>query len=152
MHKFEVVFSYCLETYAERLDGSDKNIKTFPCPTCRSEIMLKSNQDVACLASNHFIKSMLEIIALQEKAKASPKCSHCKDPAINHCGSCEMFMCEKCSDSHNIWPGNKNHNVLSVEELSKPDVQMKMKRNFIARNTPTKYWNVTVRHAKNFAA
>ena len=128
MHKFEVVFSYCLETYVERLRGSDKNIKTFPCPTCRSEITLKSNQDVAGLASNHFIKSMLEIIALQEKAKASPKCSHCKDPAINHCGSCEMFMCEKCSDWHNIWPGNKNHNVLSVEELSKPDVQMKMKR------------------------
>ena len=126
MLKFEVVFF--LEKYAERLDGSDKEIKTFPCPTCRSEIRLKSNQDVAGLASNHFIKSMLEIIALQEKAKASPKCSHCKDPAINHCGSCEMFMCEKCSDWHNIWPGNKSHNVLSVEKLSKPDVQMKMKR------------------------
>ena len=71
---------------------------------------------------------MLEIMAIQEKAKASPACSHCQDPAINHCASCEMFMCEKCSESHDIWPDHKNHNVLSVEELSKPESQFKMKR------------------------
>ena len=86
------------------------------------------SQDVADLPSNHFIKNMLEIMAIQEKAKASPACSHCQDPAINHCASCEMFMCKKCSESHDIWPGNKNHNVLSVEELSKPESQLKMKR------------------------
>ena len=84
--------------------------------------------DVADLPSNHFIKNMLEIMAIQEKAKASPACSHCQDPAINHCASCEMFMCKKCSGCHDIWPGNKNHNVLSVEELSKPESQLKMKR------------------------
>ena len=71
---------------------------------------------------------MLEIIAIQEKAKTSPACSHCQDPAINHCASCEMLMCKKCSESHDIWPDHKNHNVLSVEELSKPGSQFKMKR------------------------
>ena len=86
------------------------------------------SQDVANLPSNHFIKNMLEIMAIQEKAKAFPACSHCQDPAINHCASCEMFMCKKCSDSHDIWPGNKNHNVFSVEELSTPESQLKMKR------------------------
>ena len=67
-------------------------------------------------------------MAIQEKAKASPACSHCQDPAINHCASCEMFMCEKCSELLDIWPDHKNHNVLSVEELSKPESQFKMKR------------------------
>ena len=120
-----------LGKYVGRLHGSDKNIETFPCPTCHSECKLMLSQDVADLPSNHFIKNMLEIMAIQEKAKASPACSHCQDPAINHCASCEMFMCKKCSESHDIWPGNKNHNVLSVEELVKnPEGQVKMRSKF----------------------
>ena len=128
MIKFEVVFSHCLEKYVERLRGSDKNIETFPCPTCRSEFTLKSNQDVDDLMSNHFISNMLEFKMIQEKAKASPECARCEDPAVTHCTSCEMFMCKKCSASHDSWPANKNHSMFSVEELSKPESQMKMKR------------------------
>ena len=128
MIKFEVVFSHCLEKYVERLRGSDKNIETFPCPTCRSEFTLKSNQDVDDLMSNHFINNMLEIKMFQEKAKVSPGCARCEDPAVTHCASCEMFMCKKCSASHDSWPANKNHSMFSVEELGKPESQMKMKR------------------------
>ena len=118
----------CLEKYFDRLRGSDKNIEIFPCPTCRSEFTLNPSQDVADLPSNHFIKNMLEIMAIQEKAKASPVCSRCQDPAFSHCSSREMFMCKKCSEWHDTWPANKNHNVLSVKELSHPESQMKMKR------------------------
>ena len=117
-----------LGKYVERLRGADKNIETFPCPTCRSEFTLKSNQDVAELPSNQFIKNMLEIIAIQQKAKASATCLRCQDPAINHCASCEMFMCKKCSEWHDTWPANKNHNVLSVQELGNPENQGKMRR------------------------
>ena len=121
------VLCYCLGNYVERLRGADKNIETFPCPTCRSEFTLKSNQDVSELPSNYFIKNMLEIMAIQQKAKASASCSRCQDPAINHCASCEMFMCKKCSEWHDTWPGIKNHSVLSVQELSNPESQLKMK-------------------------
>ena len=119
----------CLGKYVERLRGADKKIETFPCPTCRSEFTLKSNQDVAELPSNHFIKNMLEIMAIQQKAKTSTTCSqsHCQDPAINHCASCEMFMCKKCSDWHDNWPPHKNHNTLSVQELSNPESQVKLR-------------------------
>ena len=117
----------CLGKYVERLRGADKNIETFPCPTCRSEFTLKSNQDVTELPSNQFIKNMLEIIAIQQKAKASAACSRCQDPAINHCAQCEVFMCKKCSELHDFWRGNKSHNVLSVQELSDPESQVKMR-------------------------
>ena len=117
----------CLGKYVERLRCSDNTIETFPCPTCRSEFTLKSNQHVADLASNHFIKNMLEIFAIQEKAKASATCSHCQDSAINHCGSCEMFMCTKCSEWHDSWSSMKNHSVLSIDRLSNPESQAKMK-------------------------
>ena len=83
----------CLGKYVERLRGTEKKTETFPCPTCRSEFTLKSNQDVAELPSNHFIKNMLEIMAIQQKAKISTACSRCQDPAINHCASCEIFLC-----------------------------------------------------------
>ena len=116
---------YCLGKYVERLRGSDNNIETFPCPTCRSELTLKSNQDVSDLPTNYFIKNMLEITTTQQKANASPACFRCQNPAINHCSTCEQFMCKKCSDSHNSWI--KNHDVLSVDELSNPESQPKMK-------------------------
>jgi hypothetical protein len=70
---------------------------------------------------------MLEIMAIQRKAKTSTACSRCQDPAINHCTSCEMFMCKKCSESHDTWPGNKNHNVLSVQEVSNPEREVEMR-------------------------
>ena len=98
---------HCLGKYVERLRGAEKKIEIFPCPTCRSEFTLKSNQDVAELPSSYFIKNMLEIMAIQQKAKTSTACSRCQDPAINHCASCEMFMCKKCSDLHDSWPANK---------------------------------------------
>ena len=119
----------CLGKYVERLRGGDKTVETFPCPTCRSEFMLKSNQDVADLTNILFIKNMLEIMAIQEKAKVSAVCSHCKDPAITFCTTCEMLVCKKClTECHNFWPANKNHNVLSVEEMSNHESQEKMRK------------------------
>ena len=115
----------CLGKYVERLRGAEKKTETFPCPTCRSEFTLKSNQNVAELPSSYFIKNMLEIMAIQQIAKTSTACSHCQDPAINHCASCEKFMCKKCSESHNVWL--KNHNVICVQELGNPESQVKMR-------------------------
>ena len=70
-------------------------------------------------------------MAIQEKAKASPVCSRCQDPAFSHCCSCEMFMCKKCSEWHDTWPANKKHDVLSVEELVKDtEGQVRMRSKF----------------------
>ncbi|CAB4045160.1 E3 ubiquitin- ligase TRIM71-like, partial [Paramuricea clavata] len=112
--------------YVQGLRGADKKIDAFPCPTCRSEFTLKSNQDVAELPSSYFIKNMLEIMAIQQKAKTSTACSRCQNPAINHCPSCEIFMCNKCSGSHDGW--FKNHNSLSLQELGNLENQVKMRR------------------------
>ena len=71
---------------------------------------------------------MLEIMAIQEKAKVSPTCSRCNDPAISHCSTCEMFLCKKCSESHESWPANNNHNVLFIEEIQNPESQSKIRK------------------------
>ena len=67
-------------------------------------------------------------MAIQRKAKACAPCSRCLDPAINHCTTCEMFMCKECSQWHNTWPAIEHHHVLSVRELSNPEVQVKLKK------------------------
>ena len=131
---FSKTFTLCLNIsvfwflgkYVERLRGGDKTIETFPCPTCRSEFTLKSNQNVADLTSSYFIKNMLEIITIQEKAKTTIPCARCQEPAINHCTTCEVFTCKKCSESHDFW--HKNHNVLSLQEFSNPKSQIKIRR------------------------
>jgi hypothetical protein len=69
---------------------------------------------------------MLEIMAIQRQAKAA-RCSSCQETAVSRCMTCEMFMCEKCSNSHAMWPVMKDHDVLSVEELSNPQSQVKMR-------------------------
>ena len=116
----------CLGKYVDRLRGPDKKVETFPCPTCRSEFALNPDQDVANLPSSYFIKNMLEIMAIQRQAKVA-RCSSCQEAAANRCMTCEMFMCEKCSNYHAMWPIMKDHDVLSVEELSNPECQIKMK-------------------------
>ena len=88
-----------------------------PGPTCRSEFTLKSDQNVAHLASNYFIKNMLEIMAIRRQAKGA-RCLCCRETAVSRCMTCEMYMCEKCSNSHAMWPIMKDHDVISVKELS----------------------------------
>ena len=112
--------------YVEGLRGGKKTVEIFPCPNCRSQFTLKSNQDVAELPSIFFIRNLLEIMAAQKKAKTTTACSRCQNPAINHCASCEVFMCKKCSGPHDGW--FTNHQVLPVEELGNLESQAKMKR------------------------
>ncbi|XP_028413827.1 E3 ubiquitin-protein ligase TRIM33-like [Dendronephthya gigantea] len=117
----------CLGKYVKRLRGGDKNIEIFPCPTCHSEFTLKPDQDVAEVQTNQFLKNILEIMEIQQKAKASTACSRCHNPAINLCVSCEIRMCKKCSEAHDNWFTKKNHEVLSIQELSMPEGQAKVK-------------------------
>ena len=118
----------CLGKYVEGLRSSDKDVETFPCPTCRSEFTLKANQDVAGMASNYFINNMLEIVAIQREAKLAQSCSCCgKATATKRCVTCKMYMCDQCSSFHAMWPVMKDHDVLSVQDLGDPESQVKMK-------------------------
>ena len=75
---------------------------------------------------NHFICNMVEVLSIQHQNKCIP-CSHCEQPSVGRCVTCELFMCEKCLKFHNDYPGFKDHVVLTMEELSKPENQSKIK-------------------------
>ena len=54
-------------------------------------------------------------------------------------------MCKKCSASHDV--RTKNHDVLSVDELSKSQMKTNLSTMSMAKRP-----NVIVKHAENFAA
>ncbi|XP_028413796.1 E3 ubiquitin-protein ligase TRIM56-like [Dendronephthya gigantea] len=115
----------CLGQYVESFRGDDKNVETFPCSKCRKKFTLKANQDVDEMPSICFVQNMLEINAIEQKAKSSATCSRCQEVATNHCATCKEFFCKRCSTSHDSWM--RNHDLLSVEELGTPESHVKMK-------------------------
>lgn len=124
----------CLEKIVqiERKKAKSK-IEDFNCPTCRSVYNLKCDQQVADLSCSHFIRNMLDAVQLQRQAKQA-NCSKChKQPASCRCLTCELFLCDGCLTEHNSvresWPGFKKIpcSVLSIEEMTKPENQSKIK-------------------------
>ena len=73
-------------------------------------------------------------MAIQEKAKTTIPCSRCQEPAMNYCTTCEVFMCKKCSESHDFWPKNKNDNVLSLTDLRNSESQLTLRRKLYCIN------------------
>ena len=124
----------CLEKIVRiKRKKSKSKIEDFSCPTCRAVYTLKSGKEVADLPCSHFIRNMLEAVQLQHQAKHA-NCSKCdKKPASCRCLTCELFLCDGCLTEHNSvrenWPGFKKMScsVLSIEELTKPENQSKIK-------------------------
>ena len=111
----------CLENFVAGKSDDELN-----CPVCRSKFVLNKEEGVAGMTKNHFICNMVEVLSIQQQDKSIP-CSHCQQLSAGRCVTCELFMCEKCLKFHNDYPGFKGHIVLTMEELSKPENQSKIK-------------------------
>ena len=118
----------CLEKFVkkQREKAVGKEIKDFNCPTCRSVFTLEPKEEVEGMSGSHFIRNMLDVMAIQRQAKVA-KCSHCENSATCRCVTCDMFMCEKCFEAHESWPGFKKHKILTINELTQPENQGKMR-------------------------
>ena len=79
---------------------------------------------------------MLEVLSIQQN-NCIP-CSHCQQPSVGRCVTCELFMCKKCLKFHNDYPGFKDHVALTMEELSKPENQSKIKGKSYCKKHPSK--------------
>ena len=89
------------------------------------------------MTKNHFICNMVEVLSIQQQHKSIP-CSHCQQASAGRCVTCELFMCEKCLKFHNDYPGFQGHIVLTMEELSKPENQSKIKGKSYCKKHPKK--------------
>ena len=120
----------CLARYVEiQRDGARRQRRPehlFKCPTCRTEFQLGQHESVERLPSNHFINNLLDIFKIQQEAQKLP-CESCNGrlPAECRCVQCESYLCKNCLKTH--WPAFKRHDVLTFEELAKPENQAKAK-------------------------
>ena len=80
------------------------------------------------LPSNHFINNLLDILKIQQEAQKLP-CESCNGqlPAECRCVQCESYLCKNCLKKHNNWPAFKRHDVLTLQELAKPENEAKAK-------------------------
>ena len=106
----------------------DRPIREIPCPNCRTTFVLDPDKQVADMPRNHFICNMVQAMAVLDRGIGVP-CSHncIQSYSIGRCVTCEKFLYRECLTIHNSYPGHNGHSVLTMEELSKPENQKKIK-------------------------
>ncbi|XP_028392209.1 E3 ubiquitin-protein ligase TRIM56-like [Dendronephthya gigantea] len=101
----------------------------YDCPKCRTQFELKSDS-MEGIPPNFFINNLLKILpAIQQQTQkqAALVCGPCKaqESVTSRCIECEQYLCETCLTTHNKWPDFRNHVVMTLEDLEKPENQSK---------------------------
>ena len=114
----------CLEKFVkkQREDAlqDNKEIEEFTCPSCRSVFILKTNEEIAGMSSSHFIRNMLDMVTIHGQGNVI-KCFSCDaKPVAWRCITCEIIMCETCSENHENSPANEKHQLVSTSETTTP--------------------------------
>ena len=71
----------CLENFVQRCRKRNENpqLNIFECPVCRSQFTVNPQKGVQGIRTNHFVRNMLDIVAVERRVKGIP-CHHCMQP------------------------------------------------------------------------
>ncbi|XP_028392261.1 E3 ubiquitin-protein ligase TRIM33-like isoform X2 [Dendronephthya gigantea] len=120
----------CLARYieVEREKAKKKDQHSFDCPMCRTKFELKEGDSVERIPPNYFINALLDILPVIQQQTQKLHCESCKvaEASVTHrCIECERYLCKNCLTAHNNWPDFKQHDVMTLAELAKPENQGK---------------------------
>ncbi|XP_028392051.1 E3 ubiquitin-protein ligase TRIM33-like [Dendronephthya gigantea] len=122
----------CLATYFEdELKVKEREYNNaFECPKCKTQLNLKQGDGVEGILPNEFISNLLDILPVIKQQKEKLQCGSCKAQVSVECRcfECERYLCENCLTTHSKWPDFKQHVVMSLEDLAKPENQSKAKK------------------------
>ena len=110
---------FCKSPCLERLVVQDREGTSLHCPTCRHLVRLPDN-GVAGLQTDFHIDHLFEIRESLNKAKESQKtsCEKCKKfPATGFCRDCRKFVCDKCTEIHQMWEDFAGHKIVGMNEV-----------------------------------
>ena len=68
-----------------------------------------------------YIEGMKIVKKVTENAPipcGNKKCRRTGSPSVVFCGECDIFMCERCYDAHEMMSAYDNHTVKTLEEIS----------------------------------
>ena len=116
----------CLQKYIAQ--ATDANEMT--CPICRKVTALPDG-DLGTLPPNFFMDNLKDFIAketdgdidegkvISSSEKEVVRCSldDCQGEAVMFCMNCEEYLCQKCSDEHELARFTKKHKTIKVEEV-----------------------------------
>ena len=126
--------SFCKKCLGEYVGSQRKKAKKgdellFDCPLCRTQFQLKQEESVDQIRPCFFINNLLEMLNITNRASelACESCKSGKVPVVNRCTECENYLCKKCLTAHNNWPPFREHELLALEELAKPNNMSKAK-------------------------
>jgi hypothetical protein len=129
----------CLARYAAEIQRGKARKERRPqpvqCPTCRTQFQLRQSESVEGLPSNYVINNILDILKIQQQAQKLP-CESCHAQLLVACRciECERYLCANCLTTYKNLPDFKDHVVLTLEELAKPENQEKAKTHHAAKN------------------
>ena len=110
---------FCKSPCLERLEVQDREGKSLHCPTCRHLVRLPDH-GVAGLQTDFHIDHLFEIRESLIKAKESQKtsCEKCKKfQATGFCRDCRKFVCDKCTEVHQMWEDFAGHKIVGMNEV-----------------------------------
>ena len=129
--------SICLDTYThpkllpcfhafcqkclEGLVAQVRDGHTLCCPNCR-QIALLPPTGVSGLQTAFHIIHLFEIHAALTKVKEpqNMQCEKCKkSTATSYCRDCGNFVCDKCTELHQIWEEFADHQIASLSDIQR---------------------------------
>ena len=122
----------CLARYIEVQREKTQRLRTvqhlYHCPVCRTQFELKRD-NMEEIPPSFFINNLLEILPVIQLQTQKLHCGSCKVQVsvTSRCIECERYLCETCLTTHNNWPDFRNHVVMTLEDLEKPENQSKAK-------------------------
>ena len=96
------------------------------CPVCRQTTRLQ-NGDVSRLQTNVPIKAMIgDVKSANRNCTAHAFCDpEAKSIATAYCQMCVEYMCDSCLEAHGKFRKNKDHEVISMDDINKGKVKVK---------------------------
>ena len=112
---FHVFCKECLEPLVLQEEGQS----ILRCPNCRRATAVPP-QGVSGLQSDFHAHHLLEIKNTLTKAKEPHKtqCEKCeKSTATGFCRDCGKFVCEKCTELHQMWKDLATHQIVTMQDI-----------------------------------
>ena len=112
---FHVFCKECLEPLVLQEEGQS----IIRCPNCRRATAVPP-QGVSGLQSDFHAHHLFEIKDTLTKAKEPHKtqCEKCeKSTATGFCRDCGKFVCEKCTELHQMWKDLATHQIVTMQDI-----------------------------------
>ena len=112
--------SFCKKCL-ERLVVQDHDGHTLCCPTCRRTTLLPPS-GLAGLQTDFHAEGLFEIRDMLSKTKEPQKihCEKCNTSiATGFCRDCGQFVCNKCTEIHQLWKELKTHKIATFGDIQR---------------------------------